>query len=117
MRVDKSADQLAFEKAQRRNTARYWLFILSCLVLLFTLNNLTSLNDIFSNATPSLYMQYAVLVTLVCWAIQRHYGGYINQFGRGTRETSTRRTQSPTLTLQLIKILGRKVRDSHKNHK
>lgn len=114
---EKSSDQLAFEKAQRRKKARYWLLIFNLLSLLLILNNLSHLSQIVNSASSLFLMQCALLTALFGWAISRHYQNYTNYENIFGAAKSRRAPKAHTIFLQLKKALHRKASRSQKNIK
>ncbi len=117
MCVEKSSDQLAFEKAQRGKSARYSLLMFSLLLLLLILNNLANIYQLIKLANPALLSQCALLILLISWALSRHYCNYVNRANIFDTTKSKPATRSHIASLQLKKTLHRKIDKSHNNHK
>ncbi len=114
---EKSSDQLAFEKAQRRKKAGYWLLIFNLLLLLLMLNNLNHLAQTIHSASIFLLMQCALLTALLSWAISRHYYSYIDHEKIFGASNVRRAIKAHIVFLQLKKTLHRKSSSSNKNIK
>lgn len=117
MYEEKSSDQLAFEKAQRRGKAGYWLLILNLLLLLLVLNNLNHIVQTIHSASMFLLMQCALLTALFSWAISRHYYSYIDHENIFGVNKTRHAIKAHMVFMQLKKALRRKASGSHKHIK
>lgn len=117
MYKEKCADQLAFEKAQRRKKAGYWLLIFNLLLLLLMLNNLNHLSQTIHSTSTFLLMQCALLTALFSWAISRHYNSYIDHKNIFGAAKSRRAMKAHIVFFNLKKALRRKASGSQKHIK